>query len=243
MIYFIFLFFFTLGVLMVAIGFWNMKIWRQIADFPTSTIRSAAMGPVEIRGKAHSKEPLISPVSGKECVFYRIISVAQKNESIIPKKIDEQQIPFSLTDDTGTVRINPQKANFVVYTAQTWISPKYHSTTFRRKGESSIDLTTAKEISPHAAILQKTSSIALLEYLITNDQEVYVNGHLTQDSEGPVVAKKNFMMISDKKEGMLNKTYKFSAYAFLILGTFVILICALMTILNVIIDNITGKIL
>jgi hypothetical protein len=109
--------------------FWvAFRKWRQyrlIADTPTSTVRSIAMGLVEICGVVMSKATLLSPFSDTVCVYFRYLveeyrrkvsrnskgktSVSYRWETI---RAGDKYEPFFTRDDTGQVWVDPYNAEF-----------------------------------------------------------------------------------------------------------------------------------
>src|SRR5256885_10588267 len=67
-----------IGPILFFRGFRLLQRKRLIQNMPRSTIRAAAMGPVEVSGRAVGPYTLISPVSGRECLYYRIVIRAYK---------------------------------------------------------------------------------------------------------------------------------------------------------------------
>jgi len=59
-------------------GFRLLQHKRLIMDIPRSTIRGAALGPVEISGKAVGPYTLVSPLSKRDCLYYRVVVRAQR---------------------------------------------------------------------------------------------------------------------------------------------------------------------
>jgi len=59
-------------------GFRLLQRKRLIMDIPGSTIRGAALGPVEITGKAVGPYTLISPLSKRDCLYYRVVVQARR---------------------------------------------------------------------------------------------------------------------------------------------------------------------
>ena len=92
--------------------------WRRtMADLPTSKIRSLAMGPVELKGRSRSRQPLTSPVTRQPCVYYeveyyRIVQDAQKGNShrSLESRIDSSLVPFYLADGPDVVLLDPSDA-------------------------------------------------------------------------------------------------------------------------------------
>lgn len=91
---------------------------RLIADTPTSKLRSAAQGYVELEGYARmmSGEPIYAPLSGKPCVWYRY-RVEQRGRdthdgsdgwNTIEAGVSEAI--FHLADETGLCIVDPDGA-------------------------------------------------------------------------------------------------------------------------------------
>ena len=92
---------------------------RLIESIPTSTIRSLALGLVEISGTAQPQEGLLAtPFSGLPCVFYsyaveeRISSGKTTRWETIAKGASEQ--PFLVSDATGQVLVVPLGAELIL---------------------------------------------------------------------------------------------------------------------------------
>lgn len=92
---------------------------RLIESIPTSTIRSLALGLVEISGQAQPEEGLLStPFSGLPCVFYsyaveeRVGSGKNARWETIAKGTSEQ--PFFVSDTTGRVLVVPLGAELIL---------------------------------------------------------------------------------------------------------------------------------
>ena len=92
---------------------------RLIESIPTSTIRSLALGLVEISGRAQPEESLLStPFSGLPCVFYsyaveeQVSSDKNTRWETIAKGTSEQ--PFYVSDATGRVLVVPLGAELIL---------------------------------------------------------------------------------------------------------------------------------
>ena len=92
---------------------------RLIESIPTSTIRSLALGLVEISGQAQPEGSLLSaPFSGLPCVFYsyaveeRVASGKNARWETIAKGTSEQ--PFFVSDTTGRVLVVPLSAELIL---------------------------------------------------------------------------------------------------------------------------------
>jgi len=78
-------------------------------NVPRSTIRGAALGPVEISGKAVGPFTLIAPLSHDDCLYYRLM-VESNPSGDLRSTIHELCAPLFLDDGTGIVMIYPPGA-------------------------------------------------------------------------------------------------------------------------------------
>ena len=110
----------TAGAIAGAIcAFTMFRRARLIEDTPTSRIRSAAQGHVELEGIARllPGEPIIAPLSKAECVWWEY-AIKEKRGSGKHSKwvtIDSgtSQEMFELVDDTDRCIIDPEKAKVI----------------------------------------------------------------------------------------------------------------------------------
>jgi Zn-finger nucleic acid-binding protein len=107
------------GFGLFAYGWMIRQRKRLIESIPTSTIRSLALGLVEISGQAQPEESLLSaPFSGLPCVFYsyaveeHVGSGKHARWETIAKGTSEQ--PFFVRDTTGRVLIVPLDAELIL---------------------------------------------------------------------------------------------------------------------------------
>ena len=97
----------------------GFRWWRRarlIDDTPTSRIRSAAQGYVELSGRAGLAGGVqqVAPLSGRPCVWW-LFRVERKRRSgknthwdTVNRGLSDR--PFLLTDETGSCLVNPQGA-------------------------------------------------------------------------------------------------------------------------------------
>lgn len=96
--------------------FTRLRRARWIEDTPTSRIRSAAQGLVELKGAldAGGHAPLISPLSEIECLWYRFrVEEYRRSGKSSKWKTVEQGVserPFLLLDETGSCWVDPKGA-------------------------------------------------------------------------------------------------------------------------------------
>ena len=98
---------------------------RLIENIPTSTIRSLALGLVEISGYAQPEDRLLSsPFSGLPCVFYsyaveeQVGSGKQARWETVAKGTSDQ--PFFVSDTTGRVLVVPLGAELILPDERTY---------------------------------------------------------------------------------------------------------------------------
>jgi E3 Ubiquitin ligase len=97
------------GVFFFWRGFPFLQRKSLIQNTPTSTVRGAAIGPVEVNGKVVGPYALISPLSESDCFYYHAIARGSSKE----EKESKEEIlyaPFFLDDGTGRVMIDPRGA-------------------------------------------------------------------------------------------------------------------------------------
>ncbi len=97
------------GIFLFFRGFPFLKRKRLIQNTPTSTIRGAALGAVEVSGTVVGPYTLISPLSESDCFYYHAVARSAGEEE---KKVAEEVLyaPFFLDDGTGRVMVDPRGA-------------------------------------------------------------------------------------------------------------------------------------
>jgi len=107
------------GVYLFYHGFQLLQRKRLIENTPSSKIRSAAMGLVEVNGLACGPYTLTSPITGVPCFYYRTMVRQWKQEGRSKswvKVVDETfHVPFYLEDGTGRLLVNPQGAELDIH--------------------------------------------------------------------------------------------------------------------------------
>ena len=135
----------TLGAVtsfIYAFDFFSRK--RLIEDTPTSKTRSAAQGYIELigKGKLMDGPPIIAPLSGKQCVWYRYKITEKrgsgKNSSTVTIAEGVSEELFLLVDDTGSCIIDPDGAKVTCRTSDHWHGytawPSSLNTAYTNKG-------------------------------------------------------------------------------------------------------------
>ncbi|HME73563.1 MAG TPA: GIDE domain-containing protein [Myxococcota bacterium] len=108
----------VLGIFGCALFAHGFVLWRRkraIEDTPTAKVRSVALGAAELEGIARPKDPLVAPVSGVPCAWYRYriereTHSGDRREWTTVASGDSADWPFYLEDETGRVRVDPKGA-------------------------------------------------------------------------------------------------------------------------------------
>jgi hypothetical protein len=97
-------------------GFRLLARKRLLLNTPTSKIRSAAMGLVEVSGLATGPYTVPAPITGKACYLYRTTAWQQresgKNHDWVKVAEESLHVPFFLDDSTGKLLVEPHGAEF-----------------------------------------------------------------------------------------------------------------------------------
>ncbi len=113
------------GIALFVSGFRVNRRKHLIETTPTSSIRSLAIGPVEITGNAQpSGSMLSSPFSGMPCVFFSYTVEERqrygKQDKWVTVATGQSHPPFIVRDATGAVMIMPLGAELMIETRGTY---------------------------------------------------------------------------------------------------------------------------
>jgi hypothetical protein len=122
------------AALLAAGGFYtlwrNYRRARIIADTPTARIRSAPQGYVELTGtgKPYDGGPTVSPLSGRECLWFRYRIERKESQGIGKNRRSywrtlqsgESDDPFLLEDGTDWCEVHPEGAEVTARHRQVW---------------------------------------------------------------------------------------------------------------------------
>src|SRR6266496_6391825 len=96
-------------------GFRLLQRKRLILNTPSSKIRSASMGLVEISGLATGPYVMVSPLKQVECYYYQSTAWEMrrrgKNNEWVKVAEENLQVPFYLDDSTDKVLVDPRGAD------------------------------------------------------------------------------------------------------------------------------------
>lgn len=111
-----------------------------IEGTPTSKIRSAAQGYVELHGVGQLMEgaPIISPLTGLQCTWYRykVEKMGDKHSRIVESGVSDEM--FLLVGETGRCVVDPEGAVVTPRTKQVWYEHSYPSRKRSLQGSSNL---------------------------------------------------------------------------------------------------------
>lgn len=166
--------FFAAGIGAFFYGFMALRRKRMVENIPTSKIRSLAMGLVEISGTAgcgnYKGQILCSPLTGVPCAYFDFtvsvfINRGKRSswETISSGKSDI--VPFTLTDETGTVNILPKDAEIT-------IKPTFREMIQGKKLPDNL----RSFMERHNLTKHFDRHLLFIEHRINNGQQIYVLG-------------------------------------------------------------------
>jgi len=95
------------GPMLFVRGFGLLQRKRLIMDIPQCSVRSAALGQVEICGKAVGPYTLVAPLSHSDCLYYRVTVESGARGDLRNDKMRELCAPLFVDDGTGRVLVYP----------------------------------------------------------------------------------------------------------------------------------------
>ncbi len=100
------------------LGLWrSLRHARLVEDQPTARIASAAQGYVELlgRGLPQAGTPLLSPLSGLQVLWWRLLTEKQQsNGEWRQESLEQSQASFLLDDGSASCLIDPEGAEMLV---------------------------------------------------------------------------------------------------------------------------------
>jgi hypothetical protein len=156
-------------------GFSLLRMKRLILNTPSSKIRSASMGLVEITGMTKGPRTIPAGVTGEPCFYYRAIAWQRRQSGRTNqwmKVADESlYVPFFVEDSTGRMLVNPQGAELDVHR--------------NFKDEVGASLFTSRDMMPENIAmyllrngLSSADATRIEEYCIKPDYPLFVFGTL-----------------------------------------------------------------
>jgi len=95
---------------------------RAIGDTPTARVASCAQGYAELRGRGKPLGglPLLSPLTGLPCLWYRYRVERRENDKWVYDSSGESDSSFILDDGTAECLVDPEGAEMLVDRHDTW---------------------------------------------------------------------------------------------------------------------------
>ena len=102
----------------------QMRDARLMADTPTSRIRSAAQGFVELKGQSKYLRPMTSPLSESQCVWWSFtveqLQQSGKNKNWVTIEEETSIDAFVMCDGSGECVVHPENAEIVPHQKRVW---------------------------------------------------------------------------------------------------------------------------
>src|SRR5579864_2048799 len=107
------------GIFLFVRGFNMLRCKRLILNTPSSKIRSASMGLVEISGTAKGPQTVPAGITGDACYYYRAMAWQLKysGRNREWKKVADESlyVSFFIEDATGDALVDPQGAELDIH--------------------------------------------------------------------------------------------------------------------------------
>lgn len=163
------------GIYLFYRGFRNLQRKRLLLNTPSSKLRSASIGLVEVSGLATGPYTIPAPVTAVPCYFYRTIAwqlkKSGKNEEWHKVAEESLHVPFFLDDNTAKVLVDPQDAELDIHRD---FHEEYRGSVFGTMGL--LPENVAAFLSRHG--VSNTSSLRVDEYCIKPKNALFILGTL-----------------------------------------------------------------
>jgi E3 ubiquitin ligase len=166
------------GVYLFYRGFRLLQRRRLILNTPSSKIRSASMGLVEINGLATGARVITSPIKQVDCFYYRSMAweLRQQGKNRKWVKIAEESlhVPFYIDDGSGTLLVDPNGAEMDLHCD---FREEYNHSIF--SGGAEVTGPVGQFLSRHGADFARQLKVE--EYCIKPKNFLFVLGTLAQN--------------------------------------------------------------
>jgi len=114
-----------IGIALLSIFGWlgALRRWRHIIDTPTSQIATAAQGYVELLGRGKPLEglPLVSPLTGLPCLWFRYtVEVRNSEGKWTQDRSATSDLSFIINDGSGECLVDPEGAEVIAIRKDVW---------------------------------------------------------------------------------------------------------------------------
>ena len=166
------------GTFLFLRGFSMLRCKRLIMNTPSSKIRSASMGLVEISGTAKGPQTVPAGITGEACYYYRAMAWQLKysGRNREWKKVADESlyVPFFIEDATGDALVDPQGAELDIHCN---LKDELGSSFF---GSGMMPENTSRFLLRYG--LSMSEKIRLEEYCIKPGDPLFVLGTLGQNT-------------------------------------------------------------
>jgi len=183
------------GLYFFIFGFRLLARKRLLVTTPTSKIRSAALGLVEVNGMAAGPYTMPAPITGKPCFLYHTTAWQQRadKKDEWDKVADETlHLPFFIDDSTGQLLVEPLGADLDLHRD---FREEYTASFFSSNislGEDGVPPRVSVFLSRHG--IAPARRLRIEERSIKPDDALFIAGTLT---ENPGVQVRSFSPRSD----------------------------------------------
>jgi hypothetical protein len=168
----------AVGVYLFYRGFRMLQRKRLIEDTPSSKVRSASMGLVELNGLATGPYTMTAPITQVPCYYHRSMAwqwqQRGKNSEWVKVADESLHVPFYLDDNTGHVLVDPQGAEMDIHRD---FHQEYGNSLFSTTSE--VPLNVLGFLSRHGVSTDK--KIKIEEYCIKPKNALFVLGTLAEN--------------------------------------------------------------
>jgi hypothetical protein len=164
------------GLYFFFLGFQLLARKRLLASTPNSRIRSAALGLVEINGRATGPNTMPAPATGRPCFLYHTIAWQKPEGKSDWKKVADEtlHLPFFVDDTTGKMLIEPLGAELDL---ERDFQEEYATSLFFSSDD--IPLRVRSFLARHTVSYDRSLRVA--EYVIKPDDALFVAGTVTEN--------------------------------------------------------------
>jgi len=171
---------FFAGIVSFAKGLSSLRLKRLIENTPTSKVRAAAIGLVEVCGEAvPCGGKLSSPFSGKDCIYYKYTIEeyrrSGKHSRWVTVKKGDKRLRFYVQDDTGRILVSPDEASIEIP-----VDDEYQSGSGQDPSACILNFLDANGIN-HEGFFGWNKTMRFREYFIAPGDSVYVMGTAEND--------------------------------------------------------------
>jgi hypothetical protein len=212
----------VLGVVLIAAGKRKSALKSTMGQTPTTAIHDLReLQHAEIKGMASCDQPLEAPYSNVSCVFYSYALERRERSrsssgstSYTWRTIDSgaSRVPFTLTDSTGSVTVDPEGANIDA------------PVVVKRPVKSGASIESLSD-GPLKTVLRGVSMLASTPHRVTVravpvGRQLYVLGDVQRDAGGEsrVAKGENKFFISTRSEEQLARSLGLKSVLFYFLG-------------------------